>query len=330
VLSDEPASGKTRVLELVSLLSHDATIETDPTGPALVSLINTRHPTILLDETDQIWGRAGGDSNRQLKSILNSGYRQGATVTRRSGHAYRQDSIYAAVGFAGLGILPGTLLSRSVVIRMAQRRSEQVVENFAPRMHAPLGLATGEALGSWAKSVTLDLATAWPEAPDRVTDRSAEIWEPLLAVADLAGGEWPDRARAACLELVLGQESEPVISPAQRILADLRVIWGRDGNLPSATVCRRLLSLPGAPWASLWSEASAARELAALLSVHGIKVCKIRLDAGKTAQGYKRSDVEARWPQVPALPPADSDVPGIPEVPPVPDSAATVPARAAR
>jgi hypothetical protein len=28
--------------------------------------------------------------------------------------------------------------------------------------------------------------------PEGVTDRSAEIWEPLLAIADTAGGHWPD------------------------------------------------------------------------------------------------------------------------------------------
>lgn len=30
-----------------------------------------------------------------------------------------------------------------------------------------------------------------------VEDRAADTWEPLVAVADLAGGAWPEAARAA-------------------------------------------------------------------------------------------------------------------------------------
>lgn len=313
VLSDQPASGKTRVLELAGLLAHDATLETDPTGPALTSLISQRQPTVLLDEVDQIWGRNGGESHRQLRSILNSGYRQGATVSRRSGGAYRQDTIYSAVAFAGLGILPDTLMSRSVIIRMSQRRPDQEVEHFYARIHNPIGLSIGQAVGSWVRSVALDLATAWPAVPDGVHDRAEEIWTALLAVADCAGGEWPARGRAACLELVLGNESEPVISPGQRILNDLRVIWGRDGNLPTGTIVRRLFALPAAPWPTLWNDANAPRELSALLSAYNIRPVRVR-DGERVCQGYRRADMERVWPAVLALPPVPDDA----EAEPVP------------
>jgi hypothetical protein len=35
--------------------------------------------------------------------------------------------------------------------------------------------------------------------PSGLNDRAGEIWEPLLALADLAGGAWPGRAREAAL-----------------------------------------------------------------------------------------------------------------------------------
>jgi Protein of unknown function (DUF3631) len=300
VLSEHPASGKTRVLELASLLSHDPTMEVDVTGPALVALISQRHPTVFLDETDQIFGANGGESHRSLRAILNSGYKQGATVSRRSGGAYVQQSIFGAVGFGGLGILPRTLMSRSIVIRMAQRRPEQRIEPYFPKLHEPTGAAIGAALGSWASSVSLELAVSWPSLPDGIQDRAAEIWEPILAVADAAGGEWPDRARAACTELALDVAAEPVQAPGQQLLSDLRAIWGESGNLPTSAIVTRLFALPGTPWASLWPPASAPRELAALLAPYGVQPVKVRLGE-KTAQGYRRLDMERAW-HVPDVP----------------------------
>jgi hypothetical protein len=300
VLSEHPASGKTRVLELASLLSHDPTMEVDVTGPALVALISQRHPTVFLDETDQIFGANGGESHRSLRAVLNSGYKQGATVSRRSGGSYVQQSIYGAVGFGGLGILPRTLMSRSVVIRMAQRRPEQKIEPFYPKLHEPTGAAIGAALGSWASAVSLELAVSWPALPEGIQDRAAEIWEPMLAVADAAGGDWPERARAACTELALDVAAEPVQAPGQRLLADLRKIWGESGNLPTAVIITRLFALPASPWAAQWPAASAPRELAALLAPYGVQPVKVRCGE-KTAQGYKRLDMDRAW-DVPAVP----------------------------
>ena len=56
--------------------------------------------------------------------------------------------------------------------------------------------------------------------PDGIEDRDADVWEALLAVADVAGGDWPERARVALLRLLRTQGSTP--SLGVRLLADLR------------------------------------------------------------------------------------------------------------
>jgi len=319
VLSDLPASGKTRVIELVGLLSHDPCQEVDITGPALISMIAMRQPTVLLDETDTIFGSHGGNSHNALRGVLNSGYKQGATHSRRQGGAYLREPIFSAVAFAGLGILPSTLMSRSIVIKMGRRKPGQAIERYLPRMHAPLGAAIGEALGEWVQSVSLDLASSWPELPEGVEDRSAEIWEPLLAVADAAGGDWPERARKACVELALGSVTDPVESPGQRVLADLRRVWGDSGNLPTVEVVTRLYALEGAPWAAMWPKESAPRELAALLAPYGVRPVKLRLGS-RTGQGYRLEDMSRAWEKLTGSNPADGDVPPVPDVPDVPDT----------
>jgi Protein of unknown function (DUF3631) len=315
-LSDEPGSGKTKAMELTGMLSHDGVLEVDPTAPAMIAMLSQRQPTILLDEVDTVFGTHGGASHRSLRSILNSGYRAGSSVTRRHGGGYQQDSIYGAVAFAGLGTLPAALLTRCIVVKMRPKRPEESAETFMHRVHAPIAIAIGEALGSWARSVALDLAGAWPDPVAGVENRNAEVWEALLAIGDQAGGGWggpTGRARRACLELVRGNESEPVKSPGQRLLDDLRAVWKvSDGNLPTAELIRRLYDVPASPWRSLWPEAAAPREMSALLAPFGVRPSKIR-QGEKTMQGYKLADLQAIWPPVLAIAPVPDDSDDVPD-----------------
>lgn len=311
--SEEPGSGKTKAMELTGMLSHDATLETDPTAPALIAMLSQRQPTILIDEVDTIFGTHGGASHRSLRAILNSGYRAGASVTRRHGGGYQQDSVFGAVAFAGLGTLPAALLTRCIVVKMRPKRPEETAETFMHRVHAPIATAIGEALGSWARSVALDLAGSWPEPVPGVENRNGEVWEALLAVGDMAGGEWPQRARRACLEMVKGNESEPVKSPGQRLLDDLRSVWKvSDGNMSTAELIRRLYDVPGSPWRTLWPEAAAPREMSALLAPFGVRPTKLR-QGEKTMQGYKLADLQAIWPPLLAIAPVPDDSDDVPD-----------------
>jgi hypothetical protein len=47
--------------------------------------------------------------------------------------------------------------------------------------------------------------------PTDLNDRAADIWEPLLALAELAGGDWPERARTAAVGLTSGAQEESAI-----------------------------------------------------------------------------------------------------------------------
>jgi hypothetical protein len=302
VLSDLPASGKSRVLELVAMLSRNATIEIDLTGPALVAMMSQRQPTVILDESDMIFGSNGGDSHRALRAVINGGYRAGATVTRRSGGQFKRETIYGALAFGGLGVLPGPTMSRCIVVRMLPRKPEQRLQAFMPRTHKPQGESVGEALGSWVASVKVELESAWPTLPDGIEDRRAELWECICTLGDLAGNGWAERAREACTALALEAVTEPTATPERRLLGDLRTVWGDSANLATAEIVRELYALEGSPWAKLWGPANAPRELAALLAPYGVRPVKVRV-GDRTAQGYRRSDLEPHWevPNVPEL-----------------------------
>ena len=84
---------------------------------------------------------------------------------------------------AGLGWLPDTITSRSVLIGMRRRHDGQQVEPYRRRVHAAEGYRIRDVVAEWAASAVV----SWPELPPGIQDRDADIWEPLIAVADAIG-----------------------------------------------------------------------------------------------------------------------------------------------
>jgi Protein of unknown function (DUF3631) len=86
--------------------------------------------------------------------------------------------------------------------------------------------------------------------PKGVTDRDADVWETLIAVADVAGGTWPERARGAAVALVTeGKESSP--SLGVRLLADMRNVFGDAEKLATDTILKKLHQIDEAPWGDM-------------------------------------------------------------------------------
>lgn len=151
---------------------------------------------------------------------------------------------YAAVAMAGLGWLPDTILSRSVIVRMRRRHAGERVEPYRRRVHAAEGCGIRDMIAAWTRSVSVE----WPELPNEIQDRDADVWEPLVAVADAIGGQWPSKARVAAVALV-SESREAEASLGVRLLADLQTIFEGQQEMPSKTILGRLLELPESPWA---------------------------------------------------------------------------------
>src|SRR5262249_9406292 len=66
-----------------------------------------------------------------------------------------------------------------------------------------------------------EIAKARPAVPEDLNDRAADIWEPLLALADLAGVDWPEKARKAAVGLTSRAQSE---SPIGALLLDIMIM----------------------------------------------------------------------------------------------------------
>ncbi|MEU6285837.1 DUF3631 domain-containing protein [Streptomyces sp. NPDC047028] len=305
-LSPEPGSGKSRALEIVELLTPRPVTTVSASANALYRLVDSAAglPTVLFDEVDTIFGPKAG-TDEALRGFLNAGYRRTAGALRCVGEGSNQNAqifnSYCAVAMAGLGSLPDTVLTRSVIIRMRKRAPNEKAEPYRQRKHEGQGHAVRDRLAKWADVVRDQVASAWPEMPEGVTDRPADVWEPLLAVADAAGGHWPTRARAACLELISAAHDNDEASLGVRLLTDLRdkVFCGED-RMPTAAILECLLAMDDAPWGDLDDKPINSRTLARMLGQYvtpnnkPIKPRGIRTPSG-FPKGYYAEDLNDAW-----------------------------------
>jgi hypothetical protein len=310
-LSAFPESGKTRALEAteplvcrpISTVNASANYLFRKAGDA------AGPPTVLFDEIDTIFGKKAKE-HEDIRGFINAGHRRGATFGRCRvvGNTVltEESPCYAAVMMAGLGWLPDTLLSRSVIIRMHRRLKSEKVAPFRTRTSIPEGQAIGAQLGKWAMSVFEDAVAARPELPEGVEDRQADAWEPLLAVADLAGGEWPELAREAAVALVKVNRDTP-LSLKLRLLRDLRVVFwknlysaaeARPKGLLTEVVLNELYHLEDAPWGVInKGEQFTDSELAKHMEDYGVEPLQLRPCPGNRAQrrGYSLGALAMVW-----------------------------------
>lgn len=301
VESPERRAGKTRLLEVMELLARAPWRIAAASEAAMFRKINADRPTLLLDEVDAIFGSAG-ERTEPLRAVLNAGNRPGACVARCvGGEGANQQvmdfSVFCPKVLAGIdtGRVPDTITDRSIRIAMKRKTAGEPVAPFRYRQARSESQPIVEAAEAWASAHIEELYDAEPELPASLNDRAAEAWEPLLAIADLAGGAWPARARAAARGLVT-EVDEP--GHGTRLLGRLHAIYDASGMdvLATETILKLVNAddeLPFGGWRH--GEGLDGRALARLLKPYGVKPRSVRLSDTDTAKGYRREQLEEVW-----------------------------------
>ena len=154
-------------------------------------------PTILFDEIDTVFGPKAKE-NEEIRALLNSGHRRGATagrcVVRGKNIETEEISSYAAVALAGLGWLPDTILTRSIIIRMRRRAPDEKIEPFRRRVHAPIGEALRRRLAGWAAAIGDEATEARPSMPAGIEDRRCGRMGAIVCACRYRRG-WVAKAR---------------------------------------------------------------------------------------------------------------------------------------
>ncbi|WP_245572639.1 DUF3631 domain-containing protein [Actinokineospora enzanensis] len=288
--SPEPGSGKTRVLEIAQHLTRQPEMTAGGSAAALVRMVAAGPITVLMDEVDTVFG-SGGAGNEEVRGMLNLGYKRTATIPKTkgdpaSGFTVERLPIFAPTALAGLaGRMPDTITTRAITIHLRRRRHDETVEPYREAKVIRQALPIREALSAWMTEIGERLVEAEPHMPAGVDDRPAEIWEPLLAIADEAGGHWPDTARAACTHFVFNQKNTP--SLGVRLLADLRALFTetRTDRMHSAEIITRLRALDDAPWSDLGGKPLDAQRLARELSSYQVAPLTFQHE-GRNGKGY--------------------------------------------
>ena len=292
VTSAVKRSGKTITLSVLLKIASRALPTSNITASAIFRVVDKYHPTLVIDEVDSFLA-----GNEEMRGILNAGHtRPTAFVIRNvavgDGFEPTQFSVWCPKVVAGIGKLPGTLEDRSIVVSARRRtRGERVERLRQDRLDELEPLP--RRCRRWADDNVAALGTADPSVPDLSSDRAADNWRPLLAIADAAGGEWPERARRAAV--ILSGDADESDGASVLLLEDMRDLFAMRGidRLKSAEVARALEVMEERPWPE-WQHGRpiSARQVAALLGDFAIKPKAMKFPDGVAHRGYRLSDFE--------------------------------------
>ncbi|WP_320780228.1 DUF3631 domain-containing protein [Streptomyces sp. CRN 30] len=297
VVGPTKGCGKSRLLDVLHETVHKPMMTVN-TSPAVVfRVIGKNPPTLLVDEADTIFGPKAGDKE-DLRGLLNAGHQRNRPAWRISGPERQVTSFptFAMAALAGIGDLPDTIMDRAVVLRMQKRKPSERIAAFRSRDSVPELNAVRDRLGAWLASLRETAAALVPQMP--VEDRAADTWEPLVTVADLAGGDWPDRARTACLAMTRSE----VVQDGQttlrtRLLRDIRRVFDSQGTdvLRTQDMLAALVQDAEGPWAEYGTNGLNAYHLGNLLRDFGIGSSNHRFAKGRQAKAYARNSFLDAW-----------------------------------
>ena len=286
--SPEKRCGKTTLLGVLSRLVYRPVVAANISPPAFFRVIQDLHPTLLIDEADTFVR-----GNDKLRGILNAGYSRATAYVVRVGQQRASDekaplrtfSCWCPKVMAAIGRLPETLADRCIVLPMQRKE-------LAAKCQPLRSLDTRD-MRSQAARFVLDhrqqIADGHPEIPDAINDRAGDIWGPLLVLADIAGGDWPQQARQAAVQLTdLAQETSPVAGLFLGITGVFAL--QKTQQLFSHALVEGLNRLPFRLWRHLTKGKDLSeRWLAQLLRPYGIAPIVLCID-NRRARGYIEQD----------------------------------------
>ena len=200
ISSPEKRCGKTTVISILGNLVCKPILASNISAAALFRTVELWKPTIIIDEADTFIR----DSD-ELRGIINSGHtRPTAYVIRTTGdtHTPKRFSTWGAKAIAIIGSL--TLHDSSIVIQLRRKLTHEKTEKLR---HADPNIFTDlqRKLLKFANDHAKIIASLHPDFPEnlKISDRALDNWEPLLAIAKLAGHAWVEKVKKKLYQLGL-------------------------------------------------------------------------------------------------------------------------------
>ncbi|WP_084599031.1 DUF3631 domain-containing protein [Actinoplanes subtropicus] len=319
IKAPEKRCGKSRFLDVVDGTCYRPFMTVNSSTAAICrSITNVDPPTILLDEADTVFGGKAAESNEELRGLLNAGHQRGRPMTRWDHTKKELERIptFAMAALAGIGSMPDTIEDRAVVVKMRRRTASEKVAPFRSRRDGPALRQLAADLTAWLRPNLTELENAEPAMP--LEDRAADTWEPLIAIGDLAGANWPERARQAALALNAAREGDVEYSDRLKVLIDCRTVFESFDAMPSTVLLDRLKALPESPWAEYnGGTGLTAMKLGVLLKEYEIVSENIRFEppVGRVKGFHRAAFIDAWERYCPPPEPAEAEAAGKPYQP---------------
>ena len=293
--SATPQCGKTTLRRVIAGLVNKPLPTDSIMAAAVFRTIELERPTLLLDEAETYLA-----NSEELRGVINSGHRSDGQVIRCVGdeHEPRQFSTWAPMLLAQIGSPPPTVYDRSIVITLTRKKTTDRAELLSEDEH-PKFMELARKAARWTADNARAIAAARPTALLQLSDRANDNWRGLFALAEIAGGKWPERARtAACLLAdAVGHDAS---SAGEMLIADVhKAFAGKQESgsasfterLSSAELTSQLVQMDGRPWAE-WKAGKplSPNALARQLKMFKIQPATMRLDDGSVLKGYRYQD----------------------------------------
>lgn len=306
VTAPEKRCGKTNLLTILGKLSYRPLMASSISAAALYRCIEAWQPTLLLDETDAFL-----KENEELRGVINSGHtRDNAYVIRTVGddHTPKRFSTWGAKALSGIGHLSDTLMDRAIILELRRKLAHEEVKRLR-HAEPDMFITLSRKLARFAIDYRERVQQARPSLPESLNDRAQDNWEPLLAIADVAGGEWPKRGRDAAIRLSGSESNDQVMTAGIELLMDIKSMFEerKVDRVRSRDLVAWLCEDDEKPWATYnRGKPIAARQISKKLSGYGIKTNKTINFGANTAKGYFKSSFTEAWCRY--LPPDTPDL----------------------
>jgi hypothetical protein len=323
VMSPAPGCGKSTLFEVLeTIVGRAKMVAAGISKASLIRLLHGTCPTLLLDEVDLLM-KGDREAANAIHQAINAGYRRRGTAellapTPGGGWENTSMRVFSPKAFAGIGRLPHSLATRTIPIGLRPKMPDETVRDKWEDLIWAETTGLRDDLAEWGAHTREQLRSMRElDMPNELHNRTREIWRPLWAIADLAGAEWPDRARRAAVALHTARSQE--LDHRVLLLADIRDIFegATAHRMHTKGLLRALLEIEDHPWRGWWMDTyggepkkEAAYKLAKILRDYGIEPENSAFLVGtERARGYAKATFETAWKQylpLPAVSPVSS------------------------
>jgi hypothetical protein len=274
--------GKTTGCGVVNFLTPRAFRAAELTGAAFFHIVDQHHPTLIIDDADKLLQR-----RPELTHLVNVSWIRGTKIPRQDHGITRWYDVFCPKIISGVNVqLEPTTASRCVKVRFLPKLKGEKVENFDEVDNEDFQTLRRKC-ARWAADNAAALKAATPVLPPESNNRLTDNWILQLAIAELAGGDWPKLGREAAVKLSRQRKSP---SEGKRLLNRFYELASERGRyLPSVEVEKTLKADPTSEWADWHGRGPISqRGIAVVLERFDLhpEAEPIRLPNGQRARGY--------------------------------------------